>query len=164
MKKTKTRGKKILSLIITVAMVIGLLPQMAMPVFADDITSGTWQESGAVAEGFEGNGTGTALDPFIIKTAGQLAYLAKRVNDDENYEGKYIALTSNIDLQGRDWIPIGKAAHPFAGTFMGNGYVISNLTANDIHNDGYEGLFGYNTGIITKVGVKNVDIQSEKAI
>ena len=135
-------------------MIIGLLPQMAMPVFAGDITSGTWQEAGAVSEGFEGNGTGTVLDPFIIKTAGELAYLAMSVNNGTDYSGKYISLTSNIDLQGRNWVPIGKAAHPFAGTFNGNGYVISNPTANDIDNDGYEGLFGYNTGIITKVGVE----------
>jgi hypothetical protein len=160
MKKTKTKGKKILSLFIIIAMVIGLLPKMAMPVFAGDITSGTWQETGTVAEGFEGNGAGTAPDPFIIKTAGQLAYLAKNVSNGTDYSGKYICLTSNIDLQGKNWIPIGKADRPFAGAFNGNGYVISNLTANDVCNDGYEGLFGYNTGIITKVGVENVDIYS----
>lgn len=161
MKKIKAKGKKICSMILITAMVIGLLPQMAMPVFAGVSTVGTWQEDGVVAEGFEGNGTGTYLDPFLIETAGQLAYLAKSVNEGTDYSGDYIFLTSNIDLQGRNWIPIGKAGRPFDGTFIGNGYVVSNLTANDLYHDGYEGFFGYNTGIITKVGVKNVDIQSE---
>lgn len=195
----KAQIKKIFSIIIAVAMVIGGLPQMTLPVFAEDIplesensqdvevvteasedieensaddTSmnesvvaediplETWQEAGVIAEDFDGNGTGSELDPFIIKTAGQLAYLAMTVNNGTDYNDQYISLTSNINLAGKSWIPIGNAGNPFAGTFNGNGYVISNVTTNDNENDGYEGLFGYNTGVITKVGVKNVNIHS----
>ena len=61
---------------------------------------------GTAAESFEG-GNGDSSDPYIIKTAEQLAFLAKQVNGGETYHGKYFQLEADLDLSGSEWSPIG---------------------------------------------------------
>ncbi|MBR4721343.1 MAG: hypothetical protein IK057_06235, partial [Clostridia bacterium] len=56
---------------------------------------------GSIADGFE-SGTGTESDPYIIKTASQLAYLAQSVNSGTTYEGQYIKLANDIVLNTPD--------------------------------------------------------------
>ena len=77
-----------------------------------------------------------------ISSAGQLAYLAKTVNDGYNFEGIHFKLTSNINLDGREWTPIGMydANARFCGIFNGNGFRIENLTITQRRD--YAGLFG----------------------
>ena len=66
---------------------------------------------------------------YTISSAEQLAYLAKAVNSGLiSTEGKTYKLTSTINLENKYFTPIGTEAHPFKGTFDGNGYVIKNLT------------------------------------
>ncbi|MEG1577823.1 MAG: PIG-L family deacetylase, partial [Oscillospiraceae bacterium] len=60
-------------------------------------------------------GKGTDADPYLISTQEQLAAITT---------GKSYKLMSDIALSG--WASIQE---PFAGTFNGNGYTISNLTA-----------------------------------
>ena len=60
---------------------------------ADD--SKVWD--GTIASSFEG-GSGTSSDPYIIKTASQLALLAKNVNNGNSYKDKYFRLEDNIVL------------------------------------------------------------------
>ncbi len=43
--------------------------------------------------------------------------------------GHYI-LTSDIDMTGLNFSPIGNNSTPFSGIFDGNGHTISNLTIN----------------------------------
>lgn len=61
---------------------------------------------GSVASSF-GGGTGTETNPYRINSAAQLAYLAEVFNDPDvknnTYYGKYYKLTSNIDLDKREW-------------------------------------------------------------
>lgn len=45
-----------------------------------------------------------------------------------DFAGKTIKLTANINLNNEAWTPIGTAAHPFEGTFDGQGHKISGLT------------------------------------
>lgn len=91
---------------------------------------------GTAAESFEG-GNGDSSDPYIIKTAEQLAFLAKQVNGGETYHGKYFQLEADLDLSGSEWSPIGigeretdgsTVTKPFAGTFDGKNHKISGLT------------------------------------
>lgn len=59
------------------------------------------------AESFDG-GDGTAESPYLIKTAEQLAKVAKDVYDgDTDYADTYFKITADIDLDGHDWYPIG---------------------------------------------------------
>ena len=128
-----------------------------IPLFS---ASAAWD--GSVANSFEG-GTGTQNDPYIIKTAAQLAYLAQNVNEGESYEGGYFKLAEDITLNTSDmfaydengiitgaaegktpyeWTPIGKSGREcFSGRFDGNGHIISGIYVNS--SEAYEGLFGY---------------------
>lgn len=110
---------------------------------------------GTAAAGFE-SGTGDSSDPYIIKTAEQLAFLAKQVNGGETYQGKYFQLEADLDLSGSEWTPIGTETVPFSGKFSGNGNVLTNVKISAVGD--YIGLFGYNTGTITYVGIESGEI------
>lgn len=82
--------------------------------------------------------TGDSKDPtadeegvYHIKTAADLAGLAKMVNAGDNFSGKTVVLDNDIDLNNQLWTPIGLnadvAAKKFQGTFDGHGHTISNL-------------------------------------
>ena len=87
------------------------------------------------------DGSGSVNDPFVIKTASQLAEFAESVDSGENYLGKYVVLDADIDLSGiRNWNPIGAEGAAsknldkiFAGDFDGRGNVIKglNIKTND---------------------------------
>lgn len=102
----------------------------------------TW--SGEVSDGFSG-GTGTENDPYQISSAADLAYLAKKVNEQSSApEYEYYILTSNIGLGFDEWAPIGIFdfdTQYFYGSFDGNGYTISDLSISQA-NAGNIGLFG----------------------
>lgn len=115
--------------------------------------SAAWD--GTAAAGFE-SGTGDSSDPYIIKTAEQLAFLAKQVNGGETYQGKYFQLEADLDLSGSEWTPIGTETVPFSGKFSGNGHVLTNVKISAAGD--YIGLFGYNTGTITYVGIESGEI------
>lgn len=115
--------------------------------------SAAWD--GTAAAGFE-SGTGDSSDPYIIKTAEQLAFLAKQVNGGETYRGKYFQLEADLDLSGSEWTPIGTETVPFSGKFSGNGHVLTNVKISAVGD--YIGLFGYNTGTITYVGIESGEI------
>ena len=95
------------------------------------------------SEGILGNGTET--EPYEIRTAEDLKFVAEKVNaGDASYNKAYYKLTDDINLngsEGEQWIPIGTASNKFMGTFDGNGRIISNLYINDTELE-YAGLFG----------------------
>lgn len=81
------------------------------------------------AESFEGEGT--SENPYRIANLNNLLYLANSVNNEKNsYQNKYFLLTEDIDMNGYDWIPIGKkdawSQNNFMGNFNGDGHTISN--------------------------------------
>lgn len=85
-----------------------------------------------------------------ITTASELAWLAAQ---DADYAGKTVALTVNIDLDGKRWTPIGSATTPFKGRFNGNGHLFRGLRTFE-GTDGI-GLFGHVAlaGVIEKTGI-----------
>ena len=129
---------------------------------------------------------GTKEKPFLISTPEELAGLAQltnKVGDWLNpsvlFKGKYILLTRNIDLQSKEWAPIGwKIDYKivtsgfnkipnykgFDGTFDGGGHTISGLSIVTcenlyVHNSVQSetaGLFGYldNEGTVKNLAVK----------
>ena len=109
--------------------------------------------SGKEAAGFEG--AGTEASPYEITSAADLKKLAENVNGGVTYEGKYFQLTANIDLENKEWTPIGTVDTPFQGTFDGDGHQITNLK---ISNGGqYAGLFGYTECAV----IKNCNVTGE---
>ena len=127
-------------------------------------TSAAAAWDGKAAEDFEG-GSGDSSDPYIIKTAEQLAFLAEQVNGGKTYQGKYFQLVADLDLSGSEWNPIGigeretgggTVTKPFAGTFDGNNNIISGLTLT-AGLDG-QGLFGCSSGTIRNLGIESGNI------
>ena len=115
----------------------------------------------SIAEAFE-SGTGTEDDPYVIRNAAQLAYLAQQVNSGVTYEGVYFKLMSNLNLNGNRFAMIGNSAlNAFAGTFDGNGYCISGLMITSSGNN--VGLFGYLTGTVKHLAVKNLSVTASGA-
>lgn len=99
---------------------------------------------------------------YKIETEWQLAWLAQEVNNGNNFSGKTISLTNDIDLsavcgEGKgNWTPIGTSSKKFSGTFDGQGHTISGLYINEVGtvtSAAYKGLFGYNTGKIQNLVV-----------
>ena len=74
-------------------------------------------------------GNGTENDPYLISNAKQLRTFAAAINEDEHFNGEYIALTEDIDLSDAAWMPAGSAgAHYFSGFFDGQGHRITGMT------------------------------------
>ena len=142
-----------------------------IPVFS---ASAAWD--GSVANSFEG-GTGTQNDPYIIKTAAQLAYLAQNVNEGESYEGEYFKLVEDITLNSSDmfaydengiitgvaegktpyeWTPIGNwPSKSFSGVFDGNGHRVIGIYI-PFNGDSYRALFGAcSNATVKNLGVAN---------
>lgn len=144
---TKTRNRLIsvgTGLLLFIAAVLFIIPQK---------TAGaeTWIES--AAEFAAGDGTQGA--PYQISSAGELANLAKMVNDGKTDENTYFELTADIDLDGKEWTPIGTKDSQFAGKLFGSGNTISNLTVGGGDN---RGLFAYSSGEIKDVYLEKIDI------
>ena len=68
-------------------------------------------------------------------------------------------LTADIDLTGKDWMPIG-TSNSYSGTFDGGGHTITGLTVTT--NDEYAGLFGRlgKAGTVKNVVMEGVQITS----
>lgn len=133
----------------------------------------TWADH--AADSFaEGSGDGSSAEAAIlIENAGQLAHLAKLVNDGDCYsDGMFFELTDDIDLGLYEWIPIGylgsgsddpayDGKRSFRGYFDGNGKNISNLKiTSDLEKSGL-GLFGCSykgDAVISDLTLVNVEI------
>lgn len=101
-------------------------------------TSNPWDGTTATAY----TGTGTESDPYLIANAEQLAYFRNQVDGGNTFEGKYVKLNDNINLNGKNFDPIGwgysttahnrdgVAGKTFNGTFDGNGKTIYGLYQN----------------------------------
>ena len=95
---------------------------------------------------------------WLVRNASELTYLAYMVNSGaKSYKNETILLSDNIDLGGRQWIPIGNSSRGFEGTFDGQNYTISNYNVKGIN---HVGLFGYalNGGNIKNLKVKDANI------
>lgn len=107
---------------------------------------GPWD--GQISDSFAG-GSGTFIDPYIIKTGGQLLLMKK-------YYDSYFKLGNDIDLNNNNWLPF-----EFRGFFDGNGYTIYNLKIYKNSDD--LGLFSYLDGAtVENVKINGVEIQAFK--
>ena len=126
----------------------------------EDASSGDWKYPTSRPDGKFSGGAGNSGNPYLIKTAQDLADLAWLVNDGEDFEGKNFKLVNDIVLNDitfdednlptnkrklKAWTSIGKQGmffdDAFSGYFDGNDHSISGLYINV--NDTYSyGLFG----------------------
>ncbi|MGM9533847.1 MAG: hypothetical protein ACI3VR_01280, partial [Intestinibacter sp.] len=73
---------------------------------------------------------------FKIANNNQLAGLLKLVADGNDFIGKTITLSDNLDLNDKAWAGIGT----FNGTFDGAGYIVKNLNGNLFKNLGEKAI------------------------
>jgi len=89
-------------------------------------------------------GSGTAEDPFLLRTGGQLISIRYMPYG-------YFMLAQDVELHGRDFEGIGDWEHPFTGHFDGNGYAINNVIM-DYGSEDYIGVFR----VIYQADVQNI--------
>ena len=96
-----------------------------------------------------------------VSTVEGLAWLAVKVNglhnqEPDNFAGKTVTLTADVNLEGYRWNPIGgyinKDWLPFSGTFDGQNHRISNIYVNDGFSN--KGLLG----LVKNGSIKNINM------
>lgn len=107
-------------------------------------------------------GNGTKENPYLVSNESQLRYIAKAINADETWEGKYFKQTADIQLSDEEWLPIGFAikakikgdpvlysAYPFRGNYDGAGHTITGLKIGSRSNPASQytaAMFGFTGG------------------
>lgn len=150
MKNTKAWSVKIRLALLTLAALVWI----AVPVSARAETD-VW--NGMIASGFA-VGTGMENDPYQINTAAELAYFAKSVNDGKWYDGEYIILKNNINLNNQEWTPIGNHSNSFRGNFDGRNHTVTGMRISNSSAD-YVGLFGECTKFNVNSAIKNITVK-----
>ena len=137
---------------------LAALVWIAVPVSAraEGETVDTW-DGKTIADGFAA-GDGTQDNPFQIETAAQLAYFAKAVNEGNWYDGEYIILKNNIDLNNQEWTPIGIYRSSFRGNFDGRNHTVMGMLISNSSAD-YVGLFGECTRHNINSAIKNITVK-----
>jgi hypothetical protein len=118
-----------------------------------------WQDRFSANPPFLGDGTES--DPYQINSAEDFYALG-------NYPaawGKYIILTTDINMAGYPVIPIGNAFYKFTGSFDGQRFTIRNVTMN-FPEKNYVGLFGRVSagGVISDLGIEDINIAGKKLV
>ena len=109
---------------------------------------------------------------YYLSNAAGLFWLAGEVNKYYNYErpfeGVTVYLTTDINLQGAEWIPIGDyrfSANRFCGTFDGQNHTISNFkiskdTDKDDAKKSSYGFFGNVEGTIKNLTIDDASVNA----
>ena len=125
----------------------------------------------AVSANYDG-GSGTQEDPYQINSVDSLLTFASNVNDGSQggYAGVCFKLTSDLDLSGVEWAPIGNMndmeTHStlFLGSFDGDGHTISNLSyTSDTYNCG-AGLFGVSCGEVKNLTLEDATVTVTRCV
>ena len=111
-----------------------------------DVWDGTWDNSWYYAN--------PKASVHEISTARQLAGLSQLVRDGvDNFHGRTIILTRDINLAGVEWRRIGLPGHSFEGSFNGGGHAIIGLSITSSSKQ--DGFFGdVNGGSVTNFAIK----------
>ena len=104
---------------------------------------------------------------YHITSAADLKAFADMVNNGTNFKDKTVVLETGINLNGKEWTPIGQnsiAGYPrgtFSGIFDGGNHIIKNLKVNASGEFATAGLFGSaNRATIKNVVIDNATINS----
>lgn len=140
------------------------------PALINKVTAATVWTTGVTPDmsaPFSG-GDGSAANPYLISSVTDLVQLAANVNSSpaNTYVGKYFLLTTDLDLAGKTWEPIGyeySISNAFRGNFNGGYHLINNMNINqtDLSAAGrFLGFFGwvYGGAQITNLGLTNAQI------
>jgi len=111
---------KILAILVTLSTLLTLI---AVPAEANNPT--VWD--GSVASAFA-VGDGTRDNPYLIRTAAELALFRDLVNNGKSdICAKQVI---DIDVNNHDWVPIGMSG--FSGVYDGGGWAIKNIRISQV--------------------------------
>ena len=141
-----------------------------------EAANGVIKVTGSYSSKYGWGGSGTKDDPWKISSEDNLYNMMGYVNEagrDIPFLGEYFVQERDLDMKSYSdytnmeygWLPIGEsAATPFAGSYDGQGYKVSNLWMNRNLQSGV-GLFGalYN-GKIENVVLHNANIVGDGAV
>lgn len=104
---------------------------------------------------------------YEIQNAGNLFWFAQKLAENANNDTLNARLTGNITMPaGMNWVAMqaGPYGAPYNGTFDGNGYTISNLSAESDNTAGVfnnEGLFKTigQSGVVKNLGMVNASVK-----
>ena len=141
--------KKIISLLVSLTLILSIVP---MTVMAD----GTGWDGTTATACTKGDGL-SADSAYEISTPAELAWARDQINAG-TAASAYFKLTADIDLNNKEWVPIGTANKPFTGKFYGNGYVVKNIKITAAYD--LTGFFGCadTPSTITGLGIDNLNI------
>ncbi len=168
----KNRGKKALSGLFSLALIVSLFS--AMPVKAGAVSSWNGVIPAANAAYLFSGGSGTEVAPYEIDTAADLAQLSANVQGGTVYAGKYFVMTDDISLSPAsasdatvnptvagtagytgggtvyEWLPIGggNTSYSFQGHFDGNDCTIYNIFYNQS-----TGSYGTGNSVANNIGL-----------
>ncbi|MDC7221780.1 MAG: GLUG motif-containing protein [Spirochaetales bacterium] len=122
--------------------------------YAVDIAGGEWEKTTMT---LSTSSSSTSVEIEYISDAAGLAGMA------DDLAGSYF-LTSDIDLDGVDWTPIGDDSSYFTGALYGNDCTISNLTVGALGSN-YQGLFGYiYDGVVTDLTLDECTVYGGESV
>ncbi len=147
MRKVK---KQFLSFVLALALAASLVGGTGLTAYAADTDTGTAVSEETALGTMEASTDwydDTATE-YKIETADDLAGLASLVSGGNDFSGKTISLTADIDMSGyTDFVGIGTSTYPFAGTFDGGGHTVT-LALSTSTSSGALGLFAYVNGAV----------------
>ena len=140
------------------------------PIFNGEYVVNVWD--GYTVEAPAAN---TEATEYYVTKASELAWVAQQVNEAGNtFEGVTVYLTSDIDLAGQVWTPIGAGETPFKGTFevLHNTSLLTKATPvyyaiyglNVKYTEGPAGLFGWVNGTVKNVNLVNPQVAGETCV
>lgn len=146
--------KKILSILLSAALLIGTLP---IYISAENISPA------------KPDGDGSKETPYLISSAAELIWFADLINDESHYaefSDACAELTADIDLSGvACWYPIGNSFNHesnlwYTGTFDGKNHKITNVTVPTSAGATFGGVFGLlgESATIKNLGVENINV------
>ncbi len=115
------------------AKILAILADYSVPVIDSGVTV-KWDGETRT----QPSGNGTSEKPYQISNGAELAWFAQKVNGGTT--SACAVLTADIDLNGKEWTPIGTKNKVYLGTFDGQNHIIHGIysTSGDI-----QGMFGY---------------------
>ena len=140
--------RKILAVILSIVMILGVLPLI-----------GYAEETPEIPEGYTPIYTKDDLDNIRLNMTGKYILMNDIIFTDADY-----APGGDFYNSGKGFVPIGNGGNAFSGTFDGNEHIILNLRINNPNVD-YQGLFGYvRQGKIQNLILYNLDVSGRNHV